>query len=158
NGLNQASYLVFDPASGQPLVERDLNGHVHKWRYDGFGLLTEHHGIDGNVTTVRTTRQKRGVGGVADFWQTQITSTTPGHGVDHEVLDSGGRVIQRARRRLTSWLVQEQRYNALGQLTHRSVSRLEGEPREALGTDYRYDGAGRLVDVTAPNGATAHVD
>jgi RHS repeat-associated protein len=169
NALKQVASVQFDPASGQKLVETDVNEQVRKWRYDELGLLTESHAIDGTVTVVHTKRRKSSLVG-ADFWQTEITTETPGYGAQREELDSVGRVVQRARRGPNvpmrgadgallapqSWIVQDQRYNRLGQLVYRSMSHLEDDPSAVFGTTYWYDRAGRLVDVKAPNGATAH--
>jgi YD repeat-containing protein len=138
---------------------------------DALSLLTESHAIDGNVTQVHTRRRKSGPLG-ADFWQTTITTHTPGYGARREVLDSTGRVVQRARRGPNvpmrgadgqlhaprSWIVQDQWYTPLGQLAYRSVSHIQGDTSAVLSTVFRYDRAGRPVDVETSNGATAHDD
>jgi RHS repeat-associated protein len=161
NALGQVEFREFDPRHGSVTKLVGPNGGVTSWEYDGFGRRVRESRADGSYTlwTYRSCWSPAGndsiCHGYARWYVSQAVHDASGaltgpityqlHGPRNEVvrvrtLDFHGEVV-----------VQDTRYNKLGQVTQKSIPyRMSGGIPHW--TTFAYDVLGRVTSESSPDG------
>lgn len=143
NALGHVSRFETDARSGLVTRSVDPNGIATAAAYDGFGRKTSETRADG-VTIIITYGFSAGT--------SVVTITTPGAPTAKQYLDLLGREVRRESIGLDGRaILQDTVYNADGRPAKKSLPYFAGET--AAFTSFAYDGMGRTIRETAPDGS-----
>lgn len=123
----------------------DMNGKVTSWTYDTLGRMTKESRPDGSSTT----HGWANLGNAGGQYQQDTVSDGTSNGLwSRTYFDGLGRTWQQLSE---PNIVRQTRYNAQGQVSHVSLPFRSGGA--VKWTSYAYDGLGRLVTATNPDGS-----